>query len=96
MYDCYSCKYLISNILNENIQFIEQLSVWVTARFRYFDESFCQMALSNTNLKREQLLPSEQTALLEKLRQSRDYNASIGLEAAFQAGLSIGLKLSRL
>ena len=53
MYDCYSCKYLISNILNENIQFIEQLSVWVTARFRYFDESFCQMALSNTNLKRE-------------------------------------------
>ena len=52
--------------------------------------------MSNTNLKREQLLPSEQTALLEKLRQSRDYNASIGLEAAFQAGLSIGLKLSRL
>ncbi len=49
-----------------------------------------------TEAKIRQLLPSEQTALLEKLRQSRDYNASIGLEAAFQAGLSIGLKLSRL
>lgn len=49
-----------------------------------------------TEAKIWQLLPAEQTALLEKLRQSRDYNASIGLEAAFQAGLSIGLELSRL
>lgn len=64
MYDCYSCKYLISNILNENIQFIEQLSVWVTARFRYFDESFCQMALSNTNLKREKNVSLSRKALL--------------------------------
>ena len=41
MHDCYYCKYLIVNIQR------------TTARFRYYDGSFCQMALSNTNLKME-------------------------------------------
>ncbi len=41
MHNRYYCKYLIVNIQR------------VTARFRYYDGSFCQMALRNTNLKRE-------------------------------------------
>ena len=41
MHDCYYRKYLIVNIRG------------ITACFRYYDGSFCQMALSNANLKRE-------------------------------------------
>ena len=41
MHDCNYCKYLIVNIQR------------ITACFRYYDGSFCQMALRNTNLKRE-------------------------------------------
>ena len=41
MHNRYYCKYLIVNIQR------------ATARFRYYDGSFCQMALRNTNLKRE-------------------------------------------
>ena len=57
MYDCYYCKYLIVNIQIEKLVFGVYRAVTclyrVTARFRYFDESFHQTALSNTNLKRE-------------------------------------------
>ncbi len=57
MYDCYYCKYLIVNIQIEKLVFGVYRAVTclyrVTARFRYFDKSFCQMALSNNNLKRE-------------------------------------------
>lgn len=44
----------------------------------------------------QQFLPSDQIKLLEELRQDRNYCASVELEAAFQAGLAIGLELSRL
>lgn len=43
-----------------------------------------------------QLLPKKQRNLLEELRQSTNYCISIKEEAAFQAGLAIGLELSRL
>ena len=43
-----------------------------------------------------QLLPEDRTKLLEELRQNRNYCSSIEQEAAFQAGLAIGLELSRL
>ena len=43
-----------------------------------------------------QLLPTDQIKLLEELHQNRVYCSSIEQEAAFQAGLAIGLELSRL
>lgn len=46
--------------------------------------------------KIRQQLPPEQAKLLNTLHQSRDYCSSIEQEAAFQAGLSIGLELGRL
>lgn len=56
MHDCCYRKYLIVNLQIEKCKFIEQLHVCsrVTARFKYFDRSFYQMALSSTNLKREE------------------------------------------
>jgi len=43
-----------------------------------------------------ELLPPERMKLLDELSQARNFCASIELEAAFQAGLAIGLELSRL
>ncbi len=44
----------------------------------------------------QKVLTPDQAKLLEELCQARNYCASIEQEAAFQAGLSIGLELSRL
>jgi len=44
----------------------------------------------------QQLLTPDQQKLLEELEQAEDCCTSIELEAAFQAGLAIGLELSRL
>ena len=53
-------------------------------------------AEENAETSLRQLLPLDQIKLLEELRQSRIYCSSIEQEAAFQAGLAIGLELSRL
>ena len=56
----------------------------------------CACVVQNTEEKLRRLLSTEGQELLEKYIAAAVENSSIQMEAAFQAGLSLGIELSRL